>query len=166
LKNSIKNIFASFVALSLLAGTAGFQVFKHTCTSHNFSAISLLETPECESEINVAEEIDNCCMSEESIKSNCCEVESIDDANEVSVIEFKCCISALDVLKIQDDLFSQIVKEIIFSEEPIYTFSYNKIEKQNLEQSLILQNNNLPPPKFGKKLLNTIHQLKLDIPAC
>jgi hypothetical protein len=42
-------------------------------------------------------------------------------------------------------------------------FDYKKIEDKKYSQQT---NYNLPPPKFGKQLLNTIHQLKLDLPFC
>jgi hypothetical protein len=64
LKSFVKNIFTTIVALTLLIGTAGIQVYKHTCAAHNFSAVSLFETPVCEKDHQIVEETDDCCKAE------------------------------------------------------------------------------------------------------
>lgn len=165
----VKNIFTSIVALTLLISTTGFQVYKHTCTSHKFSDVSVIETPQCEKEHQVWEESDDCCKAEE-LKSDisCCESQPIDESNPYSFTseEIKCCLSSIENSQIQDELFTPTEKKILVIELITISDFSTEFEVLQLKQNLILQNNDLPPPKFGKQLLQTIHQLKIDTPIC
>ena len=170
MKSVVKNIFITIVALVLLIGSTGFHVFRHTCTAHNFSAISLIETPVCEKDQQAFEETDNCCKTEteEITEPSCCEAEPIDESNPVSITsqEIKCCISSIESNQIQDVLLTSAEKKNLALElfTSLVPFIENRI--QQTEQDIVLQNNDLPPPKFGKQLLQTIHQLKIDTPVC
>ena len=57
-------------------------------------------------------------------------------------------------------------KKILIFESITLSDSFTEIEILQSKENLILQNNDLPPPKFGKQLLQTIHQLKIDTPIC
>lgn len=166
----IKNIFTTIVALTLLISTTGFQVYKHFCATHNFSAVSLVETPQCEKDHQIVEEVDDCCKAEveEITETSCCESEPINELNSVSITsqEIECCVSTIEGIQIQDNLFPPAEKKNLTLE--IFTALVHslEIEIQQTEQNLVLQNNNLPPPIFGKQLLKTIHQLKIDTPIC
>jgi hypothetical protein len=170
LKSFIKNIFTAIVALTLLIGTTGFQVYKHTCAVHNFSDISIFETPKCEKDHQVVEETDNCCKAEleEINEPNCCETEPINESYPVSITsqDINCCISSIGTNQMQDNLFPPIEKKILLVELITPAISVLEITGYQPQQNLVLENNNLPPPKFGKQLLQTIHQLKINTPVC
>ncbi len=170
MKNLIKNILTAIFAITLLIGTSGIRVYKHTCTSHNFSAISLIETPVCEKDHQVTEETDDCCKAEfeKTVEPSCCESEPIDESNPHSFTseEIKCCVSSIENSQIQDELFTSTEKKILIVELITISDSFVEIETLQSKENLILQNNDLPPPKFGKQLLQTIHQLKIDTPIC
>jgi hypothetical protein len=170
LKIIVKNIFTTIVALTLLIGSTGFQLYKHTCTAHNFSAVSFIETPVCEKDQPVDEDTDDCCKEvvEEIAEPSCCEAESIDESNQVSITskEVECCISTIEGNQLQDIFLTSTEKKNLILE--LFTALVPSIEKeiQKTEHNLIIRNNDLPPPKFGIQLLQTIHQLKIDSPIC
>ena len=169
MKNLVKNILTAIVVITLLLSSTGLQVYKHICASHNFAAVSFLETPSCEKDHQIVEEIDDCCKLnvEEITEPSCCESEPIDLSNFVSITsqEIECCVSTIEGIQIQDNLFPPAEKNINLELLTVLVpFIQNSI--QQTEQNLVLQNNNLPPPIFGKTLLQTIHQLKLDTPVC
>jgi hypothetical protein len=170
LKSLVKNIFTSIVAITLLIGSSGFQVYKHTCSVHKLSSVSLTGTPVCEKDHQALEETDDCCKAEveEITEPSCCGSGLIDESNPVSITSQKieCCISSIESVQLQDNLFPPAVKKVV-TVEPVISSSI-VIEKEILqaEQNLVLQNIDLPPPKFGKQLLQTIHQLKIDTLIC
>jgi hypothetical protein len=170
LKSIVKNIFTTIVALTLLIGSSGIQLYKHTCNAHDFSAVSLIETPKCETDHQVGEKLDECCRADvdEIIEQSCCEFEPIDELDPVSITsqEIKCCITSIESSQLKDILFTSTEKKNLTLE--LFTALVPFIEKniQQTAQNLIIRNNDLPPPKFGKQLLQTIHQLKIDIPIC
>jgi hypothetical protein len=170
LNSLVKNIFTAIIALTLLISTTGFQVYKHICVSHNFSEVSLVETPTCEKDHQIVEETDDCCNTEleKTVEPGCCESESIDYSNSVSITsqEIECCVSTIEGSQIQDNLFPPAEKKNLTLELFTALVHSLEIEIQQTEQNLVLQNNNLPPPIFGKTLLQTIHQLKIDTPIC
>jgi hypothetical protein len=170
LKSLVKNIFTTIVALALLIGSTGFQLYKHSCAVHNISEVSLVETPECEQDHQVLDEKDDCCKveDEEVSEPSCCKTEPIEESNQIviSAQEISCCFSSVESKVINDNLFHLANQKIIAAE--FIVSSFIDIEKSipQIEQRIILQNNNLPPPVFGKSLLTTLHQLKLDTPFC
>lgn len=170
MKTLVKNIFTTIVALTLLISTTGFLVYKHTCAAHNFSAVSFLETPVCEKDHQEVEETDDCCKEvvEDIAEPSCFKVDSIVESNTVSITseEIKCCLSSIESSQIKDRLFTSIEKKNLTLELMVALVPFIRIEIQQTEQNLVIRNNDLPPPKFGKQLLQTIHQLKIDTPIC
>lgn len=169
LKSIAKNILTTIVVLTLLISTTGFQVYKHICSSHNHSAVSLFETPVCEMDDQVVKESDECCTAEvnQITEQSCCEFEPIDKSIPVSITsqEIKCCITSIESKQLQDILFTSAEKKNL-TLELLALVPYKEIAIQQTEQNLILRNNDLPPPKFGKALLHTLHQLKIDTHIC
>lgn len=170
MKRIVKNIFTAIIALTLLIGTTGIQLYKHNCAAHNFSEVSLFEAPVCEKDHQVVEETDDCCKTEveEINEPSCCESEPINQSNPVSFTsqEIKCCISSIETNQIEDNLFPPIEKKILLVEFTSPLISFTEVISFQSQQNLVLENNNLPPPLFGKELLNSLHQLKIDIPFC
>lgn len=165
-----KNTLTIIVAFALLIGSSGFQVYKHSCATHNFSAVSLIEIPVCEKDHQLAEVLDDCCKTEEkeTNESNCCESKPFDQSTPYSISssDIKCCISTFEYLQLQDNIFQPLGKKKISVEVITYSISFIEEKNVNLFQPLIVEQNNLPPPVFGKLLLTSIHQLKLDTPFC
>ena len=170
MKSIVKNIFTTIVALTLLIGALGFQVYNHTCSAHNFSAVSLIEIPVCEKDHKLVEAVDDCCKpkTEEITEPSCCEAEPIDESYSVSITskEIKCCITSIESSQLKDILFTSAEKKNLTLELFSTLVPFIVIEIQQSEQNLIIRNKDLPPPKFGKQLLQSIHQLKIDTPIC
>lgn len=170
MKILVKNILTTIVALALLIGSTGFQVYKHTCSTHNFSAISLIEIPSCERDHQSVEEKDDCCkpLNEETTEANCCESEASEGVNQASLApqDLNCCITTIENSQLQDNLFPPVEKKSLTAEIANDLVPIIVSIKQNAEQNLVLHNNDLPPPIFGKTLLYTIHQLKIDTLIC
>ncbi len=169
MKLLIKNILTTIVALTLLFSSTGFQVYKHICASHNFSAVSLIETPSCEKDHQLAEEIDDCCkIEEEIIQSNCCDSEPITTSDLIVITsqELSCCTSSIESNQLESSIFPPVEQKISLIENYFVVISLNIIELQNSIPVIVFNNKDLPPPLFGKQLLQSIHQLKIDTPIC
>ena len=168
MKNLTKNILTTILAITLLIGTTGLQVYKHFCLSHNFAGVSLLETPQCEKYHTDAAETDDCCRIEEVVEYNCCESESTEENYPVSYTSevTDCCSSVVDSKKIDENIYPPIDKKFISIELSVIT---SIDTKEIINQSAVFAtstSNDLPPPIFGRELLQTIHQLKIDTPVC
>jgi predicted transcriptional regulator len=97
---------------------------------------------------------------------SCCSETIPDDQLQYSSSNSKCCIDEFDYKKIED-IFSQSSNTVLISSSVIVAENnLNTIESVTEKKYSQNSNYNLPPPKFGKELLNTIHQLKLDLPVC
>ncbi len=169
MKKSIKNIFTSIVVIALLFSSFGFDIYKHICTTHNFNAASILEIPECEKDHSDSDIVDDCCKTEleEIAESACCESEPIEEANPISLsaIDVKCCFTSFEKISLNENLFPPIEKKNILIDFICVIVPIDQIENQKTGQ-ITFTNKDLPPPLFGKKFLQSIHQLKLDTPIC
>ena len=168
MKNLNKNILTAILAITLLIGTSGLQFYKHICLSHNFAGVSLLETPQCEKNHSGVTETDDCCKIEEVVEVNCCETGSPEESYPVSYTSegTDCCSSVVDSKKIDESIYPPIDKKVISFELSAIT-SIDTEETINQTSKLTSSTgNDLPPPMFGRELLQTIHQLKIDTPVC
>lgn len=168
MKNLTKNILTAILAITLLIGTTGLQVYKHFCLSHNFAGVSLLETPQCEKNHSAVIETDDCCKMDEVEPVSCCESESTEENYPVSYTSevTDCCSSVVDSKKIDENIYPPIDKKFISIELSVIT---SIDTKEIINQSAVFATstgNDLPPPMFGRELLQTIHQLKIDTPFC
>lgn len=130
--------------------TTGLPVFSHYCKDMGKSI-----SPEGIDCLNIEQFTESCCLG------------SIAENNEkIKSEKTECCVNEFDYRKIEDN-FSQssitvlLSVSLIIAENNLTTIQ-SEAEKKYSQNS----NYNLPPPKFGKELLNTIHQLKLDLPVC
>jgi hypothetical protein len=145
-----KRISISILTLLFLVSTTGMPIWSHYCEMMGKKSLS-----ECGD-----------CKIEELEITPCCSETIPDDQLRYSSSNSNCCIDEFDFKKIEDN-FSQsgntvlISLSLIFAESNLTTIE-SETEKKYSQNS----NYNLPPPKFGKELLNTIHQLKLDLPVC
>ena len=161
MKSIVKNISSAILVIALLIGTTGLQVYKHICVSHDFEGVSLLETPQCEKNHSVVTKTDDCCKIEEVEKYSCCESENSAENYPVNFAsqDEDCCISIVDSKKIDDNIYPPLDKKE-FSFEIAAIANIDTEERSNQTSKLThTQSNDLPPPIFGRELLQTIHQL-------
>lgn len=169
MKSLAKNIFITLVALALLFSSAGFQVYKHICATHNYFAVSIIENPVCEKDHQLTEKVDDCCKTEEEIiEPTCCESEPIGKSDLVIITspEVTCCTSSVENNQLESSLFLPVENKISLIENYSVVLPSNIIELQNSINEILKNNNDLLPPIFGKAFLQKIHQLKLDTPVC
>ena len=170
MKTLVKNIFTTIVAITLLLSSTGFQVYKHFCDSHNFAAVSVFQTPSCEKDHQFVEDVDECCKSEveEIPEPICCESEPIGKSDLVIITspEVTCCTSSVESNQLESNLFPPSEKRISLLDNYFVVIPLNIVEIQNSIPAIVINNNDLPPPVFGKQLLQTIHQLKIDTLIC
>lgn len=167
MKRIIKNITTTIVAITILFSTIGLQVYSHSCKTHNFFASSFIEKPECEND-HQTKVVDNCCSIEEVEAENCCDVDEnpVIDYPIIKSIDNSCCVTTIKNSYTIESL-SLIAEKKINSSIADFCFTeLIKSEKQNSNQIIKINSSDLPPPIFGKTLLKTIHQLKLDTPFC
>jgi hypothetical protein len=146
-----KSIFISVLTLLFLVSTTGLPVFYHYCEMMQKRSIS-----ECEM----------CKVEMEKVETSCCSEEVSDNNLKLSAEKSNCCIQEFDYKKIEDD-FSLNLNSSVVSFTLITASDESASLDTEKEETNSLQNNyNLPPPKFGKQLLQTIHQLKIDLLFC
>ena len=145
-----KKISILTIVFLFFISTTGLPVWSHYCEMIGKNSLS-----ECGD-----------CKIEEVEVTTCCSETIPDYKLQYSSSNSNCCIDEFDFKKIEDN-FSQrgntvlISLSLIFAESNLTTIE-SETEKKYSQNS----NYDLPPPKFGKQLLNTIHQLKLDLPVC
>lgn len=163
-----KRIEILLLIIVLLVSTTGLQVYRHICSTHNFAEASLIETPKCKNDHAVVVETDDCCKMEEVVEYSCCESENSKDNYPVSYSteNTECCISIVENNKIDDSIYPPIDKKSK-SSEISFIISIDTKESENKFSLFTNTNrNDLPSPIFGRQLLQTIHQLKIDTPVC
>lgn len=107
-------------------------------------------------------------MIEEVEEVSCCEAESTEKFYRVSYTaeESECCVSLVDSKKIDESFYPPIdKKEIVFELSAITSIDTEETRNQTSKLTSSI-GNDLPPPMFGRELLQTIHQLKLDTSFC
>ncbi len=107
------------------------------------------------------------CKAEiEKIEPSCCSEEISDNDLKFSSEKSNCCVDEFDYKKIEDNFFQTVSSNLITNNLIIAELQLTTLESQDEEKYSQQTNYDLPPPKFGKQLLNTIHQLKLNLPFC
>ncbi|MEJ5263369.1 MAG: hypothetical protein WHT45_11850 [Ignavibacterium sp.] len=163
-----KRIEILLLIIVLLVSTTGLQVYKHICSSHNFAEASLLETPLCVNDLVAVAETDDCCKMEEVVEYSCCEDENSKDNYPVSYSteNTECCISIVENNKIDDSIYPPLDKKSKSLEISVISSIDTKETENQFSLFSNSTRNDLPPPIFGRQLLQTIHQLKIDTPIC
>ena len=145
-----KKISILTLTILFLVSTTGMPIWSHYCEMMGKKSLS--ECQACEEE---KEEIFSCCSMEES-----------DFEIQLKARESNCCIDEFDYKKIEDNFFQSITSNLIPITSVITELQLSTLDFQNENKFAQQTNYNLPPPKFGKQLLNTLHQLKIDLPVC
>ena len=145
-----KKISILTLTILFVVSTTGMPIWSHYCEMMGKKSLS-----ECQA-----------CAEEKEETFSCCSMEESDFEIQLKARESNCCIDEFDYKKIEDNFFQSITSNLIpitsvFTELHLSTLDFQK-ENKFAQQT----NYNLPPPKFGKQLLNTLHQLKIDLPVC
>lgn len=145
------NIFILFIAFSFLVSTTGLPIWSHYCEL--MGSRSSIECEMCETELDPIEE------------TSCCSEAIPENLVKISDGKSECCIDEFDYRKIEDS-YSQGFNTLIFSYQFIFSeLNLNGDDSDSENNNSNNSNYDLPPPKFGKQLLKTIHQLKIALPA-
>ena len=146
-----KKISILTLTILFLVSTTGLPIYSHYC-----EMMGQKSSNECEM----------CSIEIEKIESVCCSEENQFEKLQISSENSTCCIDAFDYKKIEDNYSQPISLRLIFSSEIVGTTVDVVIEPENVKPQSFINTDNLPPPKFGKRLLHSIHQLKIALPAC
>jgi hypothetical protein len=146
-----KRITISILTLLFLVSTTGMPIWSHYCEMMGKRSISECEM--CKAEI-------------EKLEPACCSEEVQNNKLRISSDNSTCCIDQFDYKKIDDNFFQTNITTQILSTVSIVEINLSSIDSPEGKQYTQQYNYDLPPPKFGKQLLQIIHQLKLDLPVC
>lgn len=145
-----KKISILFLITLFLISTTGLPIWSHYCEMMGKKSLS-----ECEM-----------CSIEEVEIVSCCSEKTAENQLQFKSEYSTCCIDEFDYKKIEDNFFQTITSNLIPITSVISALYLSSIDSQSENKFSEQTNYDLPPPKFGKQLLNTIHQLKLDLPFC
>jgi len=146
----LKRFFILALTFTFLVSTTGLPFFYHYCEMIGKKSLS-----ECSD-----------CVEEKEETFSCCSIEEPDFETRIKSEYSTCCIDEFDYKKIEDNFFQTITSNLIPITSVISALYLSSIDSQSENKFSEQTNYDLPPPKFGKQLLNTIHQLKLDLPFC
>ena len=146
-----KRISILTLTILFLVSTTGLPIYSHYCEMMKQKSLS-----ECEV----------CMVEMQKVETSCCEMEETStNLTQLLSSEMECCTESFELKKIEDDFSLNVNTSLILSNIVVATIHPDKIgldeEKPFKHQTTF----NLPPPKFGKELLYTIHQLKIDLPV-
>jgi hypothetical protein len=145
-----KRILIIGLVLLFLVSTNGMPITYHLCEMMGEKALS-----ECEV----------CVVEKQKVETSCCVEESSDLFSQISASESTCCFDSFTYEKIEDD-FSQSGNLKTISNSVIIVLKPLVLDTEEIDKYSHQNNYSLPPPKFGKQLLRSIHQLKIDISNC
>lgn len=147
-----KKISILTLIILFLVSTTGLPIWSHYCEMMGNRSSS--ECGMCETESVLIEE------------TTCCSETIPENLVKISDGKSECCIDEFDYKKIEDS-YSQSFNTLILSNQFIVSeLNLNGDDSDSENKNSNSSNYNLPPPKFGKHLLFTIHQLKIDFPVC
>lgn len=145
-----KKIYILTLTLVFLVSTTGMPFFYHYCEFIGKKSLN-----EC-----------NDCIVEEEIETSCCNEEILISNRVFSSQNSSCCIDQFDFIKV-DDVFSQSFNPVFYNLILLKSECESELlDSENKYDFNQYNNFSLPPPKSGKELLHSIHQLKIDTPIC
>jgi hypothetical protein len=145
-----KKISILTLTILFVVSTTGMPIWSHYCEMMGKKSLS-----ECQA-----------CAEEKEETFSCCSMEESDFEIQLKARESNCCIDEFDYKKIEDNFFQSIPSNLIPIASVITELHLATLDFQKENKFAQQTNYNLPPPKFGKQLLNTLHQLKIDLPVC
>jgi hypothetical protein len=145
-----KKISILTLTILFVVSTTGMPIWSHYCEMMGKKSLS-----EC-----------HACAEEKEEAFSCCFMEEPDYDIQLKAENSSCCVDEFDYKKIEDDYFQTITSNLIPITSFITELHLTSLDSQSEKIFSQQTNYDLPPPKFGKQLLNTIHQLKIDLPVC
>ena len=145
-----KKISILTLTILFVVSTTGMPIWSHYCEMMGKKSLT-----ECQA-----------CAEEKEETFSCCSMEESDFEIQLKAKESNCCIDEFDYKKIEDNFFQSITSNLIPITSVFTELHLSTLDFQNENKFSQQTNYNLPPPKFGKQLLHTIHQLKIDLPVC
>ena len=146
-----KRISILILTILFVVSTTGLPIWSHYC-----EMMGKRSSSECEM----------CKVEMEKVEPSCCSEEAPDNQPQVYTENSNCCVDVFDFNKIEDDFFQTITSNLIPITSVVTELHLTSLDSQNENIFSQQTSYDLPPPKFGKELLSTIHQLKLDLPVC
>ncbi|MBW6459901.1 MAG: hypothetical protein K0B08_04945 [Bacteroidales bacterium] len=155
MKTALQNTGIIFLAALLIMTTGGFSVYEHFCRCAGEKTASIfVEAP--------------CHHDDESLAVSCCMTEEhacfSTNHTEKSCHNDNYCQTTETYLKISDDFnyqFDKISLKFIVSFVQILTG--NSLMAVEQDYTFPVQEfNDIPPPLYGRELVNHLHQLKTD----
>ena len=146
-----KRISILILTILFVVSTTGLPIWSHYC-----EMMGKRSSSECEM----------CKVEMEKVDPSCCSEETPDNQPQVYTENSNCCVDVFDFNKIEDDFFQTITSNLIPITSVVTELHLTSLDSQNENIFSQQTSYDLPPPKFGKELLSTIHQLKLDLPVC
>jgi hypothetical protein len=159
--NTIKNIFLFLIVVTVFMATNGFTVYQHHCSCSDLAETSvLIKNFDCEHD----DEQDDHCCAVKGEKDDCCHQAELPCKEKESHDNEGCCTTTENFFRISIDLkFDQFKPGIqLFSTLAAATgiFKLNQAEESANE----FDTPDPPPLLTGRRLLTSLHQLKLDGP--
>lgn len=155
----IKQISVIFSAMILIVASGGFNLYQHYChCKEKVSYSVVVESPACYEENKV-----NTCSSDEL--TSCCETEPYQNSDPDCESTDNCCTTEYTFLKTdifdytidQKKSFNFTIAFVLIPESSDAQKEYTYLEKHTFAFDL-------PPPDYGKELLISLHQIKIDTP--
>ena len=146
----LKKIYIIGLIISFLFSTTGFSITQHIC--------KMMEEAS-------AEQCNMCADTQIPETMACCEDENFIGEIITSGNFSDCCNTKVIDNKVEDE-FSLSGSTKFFTSIVVLSSSLSILESEKEGTNFHKNKYNLPPPKFGKQLLQAIHQLKIDLPIC
>ena len=146
----LKKIYIIGLIISFLFSTTGFSITQHIC--------KMMEEAS-------AEQCNMCADTQIPETMPCCENDNFADEVITSGNFSGCCEIQVVNNKVEDE-FSLSGNSKLITCIVVVTICPSILESEKEGKNFQQIKYNLPPRKFGKQLLQAIHQLKIDLPIC
>lgn len=144
-----KKISILTLTLLFLVSTTGMPVFSHYCGMSGKRSLT-----ECE----------DCLVEMQLPETSCCTEEIPDYSLVFTSDNMICCIDEFDYQKVEEVFSPSLNLNTINFATVVSEYVSITVDSEKQLAYSNHNNQNLPPPKFGKELLTIIHQLKIDTP--
>ena len=145
-----KRILISILSLMFLVSTTGLPIFYHYCQMSGKKSFNKCEI----------------CSQEQRTKLSCCSEEIAENILKLTSEKSTCCIDQFDYRKIEDKFSQSNNSNQLHTTVVITIIDQPLLNYGNGNRNPFYKDYDLPPPRFGKQLLQIIHQLKIDLPVC
>jgi hypothetical protein len=153
----VKKFFISSLIFIFILSTVGLPLLLHICEISGSKTV--ISCSDCK-EVTATEPTTSCCKEEKLLPTRRDNSPIKDGSAAIYSDKSSCCSDEMEQIKI-DDEFSASSSQKFDCDIEVTIISV--VSELNLNENSILRDTeNLPPPLFGKILLNTLHQLKID----